>query len=408
MSKDRVRIDPEFRASPPEPDDARSRRLRRVGLGAILVSAIIWVWLPTTGPQPADEAPPPITALSTTTAWSVPLAEAVPGFADTITTLTWGDDGVDVLRWRPDQAIPEPMMAFAHGPGGRSRALDASGRWYGEIRDGGVLAVQAVGSDPPQPGSVVAEGARSSAWHGTDPGRLAWLACPEAGPAGTLHTIDVTARVSTAELMLPVDGACGAAAAWLAAWGDWGVLLETPDGEHVVQTLLDPTGTRVATGSDAPGDSWMIAGGSNSTTIWTVDPLGPEPTSFMLSADGERRRPVPGLAAEEWLDAARPSPDGSLLALLPRRTFADDPVVRIVDSASGAVVAEFPEPSWEIWAIAWSTDSRFFLYQRWPDVLSNWAGVPRDVELAFADPVAGTKVAVPLPQYAGVIRITDV
>ena len=40
---------------------------------------------------------------------------------------------------------------------------------------------------------------------------------------------------------------------------------------------------------------------------------------------------------------------------------------------------ERPPPSASASRMVWSTDGRFLVYERWPDVASNWAGVPEDV-----------------------------
>jgi hypothetical protein len=423
MSQDRVTIDPEFRSSPPNRDDDRSRQLRRLGVvTAVLGATLVWGWLllsSPSSPEPElDEAAstslaPPVTATSlAATPLDVPLREAVPGFRDVITAMTWGDHGVDILRWPASETAPELTATFGHGTSGRNRGLDATGRWHSEIREQGVLTVQSVAGDTGERSSRVVFGelVRSSAWHDTEPGRLAWLACSpdSAATSGTLYEVDASRDVAESVVMRSVENTCRDGGAWLAGWGEWGMLFEVSDrGRGVGQVLVDPLGIEIARGSDASGDAWMIAGGPDGSTIWTVDPLSPAASSFRLSADGRQRSRLPGLADDEWLDAARWSPDGSLLALLPRRTFVDDPVVRVVEVASGAVVAEVTEPGWEVWATAWSTDGRFFLYQRWPDTPSNWAAVPRGVELVIFDTIDGDRIALRLPQYAAVIRASD-
>jgi len=54
--------------------------------------------------------------------------------------------------------------------------------------------------------------------------------------------------------------------------------------------------------------------------------------------------------------------------------------------------------------MVWSSDSRFLVYQRWPDTESNRAGVPQDVELVLFDTGSGVGVAFPLPGYSAALR----
>ena len=77
---------------------------------------------------------------------------------------------------------------------------------------------------------------------------------------------------------------------------------------------------------------------------------------------------------------------------------------KVLEADTGSVVAEIAEPSWWVTRMVWSTDSRFLVYERWPDVTSNWAGVPQDVELVFYDTKANAGVALPLPGYAPALR----
>ena len=114
--------------------------------------------------------------------------------------------------------------------------------------------------------------------------------------------------------------------------------------------------------------------------------------------------PVAGLAGGERLESALASPDGSLLALLPDLVANYGSVVRIVEADTGSVLFEIAEPSWWVTRMVWSMDGRFLVYERWPDVTSNWAGVPEGVELVFFDTESHSGVALPLPGYAPALR----
>ncbi len=168
--------------------------------------------------------------------------------------------------------------------------------------------------------------------------------------------------------------------------------------------LLNAEGTEIARGRLEPKGEWFVGVGPARSSVWTEGPQKDEASSFLLSADGLDRRPVPGLDAGERLESALASPDGSLLALVPDLVAHYGSEVRIVAADTGSVVAELTQPSWWVARMVWSTDSRFLIYERWPDVTANWAGVPQDVELVFYDTRTDTGVAFPLPGNASALR----
>lgn len=422
---DNVTIDPEFLPSQGgrDPQERRSRWW----IGAAVVTALVLGWLLRSPPPgtldhphvivPGDTTTPDTFAASVASSVpvhraisDVPLRELVPGFADTITALTWGHDGVDVLRWQASQPAPETVMSFAHDDGGWNRNVDASGRWLAEIRGESSLTVRAVPdalvASPPLLEEAAGARAWSAVWHDTQPGRLAWLACAREAPdsAVMLYTAGVTARTPDARSWSLPDFACGEAGVWLARWGDWGFLLHTTEGSGTGHVLLNAEAIEVARGSLGPRGEWLVGVGSGGSTIWTEGLGRARATSFLLSADGTDRSTVPGLADGERLESALSSPDGSLLALVPDLVANFGSEVRIVEVASGIVVAEIAEPSWWVTRMVWSTESRFLVYERWPDVTSNWAGVPQDAELVFYDTQTRAGVALPLPGYAPVLR----
>lgn len=422
MPDDRVTIDPEFSSSSSAAGVYGERSYRWIGFAALVVVAAALSWLlrsPESGapvavgdapasppsPEPASVIPAP----QRHRVGGMPLTDVVPGFADTLTTLTWRNDGVDVLRWRASQPVPETMLSLDH-EGGWNRDVDESGRWWVEIRRDEALTVHAVGDGTAWAASPLQldamRGAWSAAWHDTRPGRLAWLACPgrAAGSFSTLYSIDVISETAELRALPLVDFTCQDRTVSLARWGDWGALLHTTDESGSGQALLDPGGTHVAMGRVGPEGEWFVGVGPDGATVWTEGLGRSQSSSFLLPADGAERRPVPGLADRDRLESAQASPDGSKLALVPDLVANFGSEVRIVDADSGVTLAQIAEPESWVARIVWSTDSRFLIYERWPDVKLNWAGVPRDVELVFFDTEAESAVAVSLPGYAPILR----
>jgi len=423
---DKVTIDPGFRSEPGRRAGGDGPGPRWMVVVAVVVAAVALGWLlrstaPTrpasisldvrgattttvaSGSSVTGSASPVVTAPLHQADQGVPLGKAMPGFDDTITSLTWLGQGVDILRWRPSQPAPETVVSFDPGDSGRNRGLDASGGWLVDIR-GESVVVLPVAEGPEELGGerIVGEG-RSALWHDARPGRLAWLACPTDGATATFQTVDVTGDPVEPETLQLVDVACHDVGVWLGRWGDWGLLLHTSEGSGA-QVLLDADGTEVARGRLSPDGEWFAGAGPEGTTIWTEGPHQASASSFLLSPDGGEHMPVPGLAEGEVLQAALASPDGLLLALVPDLAVRHGSVVRIVDAADGSVVAEIAEPSSLVDRMVWSSDSQFLAYQRWPDTESNRAGVPQDAELVLFDTEAGVGVAFPLPGYTVALR----
>ena len=141
---------------------------------------------------------------------------------------------------------------------------------------------------------------------------------------------------------------------------------------------------------------WWIADRPDGTSIWRAEWEDP---CFVLSPDGQHRSTVPGVAVNEFLYDAWWSPDGTRLALFLDKhggLIPGETVLRIVDSASGDVIAEIAEPDPEVsdGVLAWSTDSRFVVYQNWkPDAL------------VLHDTATDTTTIVPLSEFVDEIRI---
>jgi hypothetical protein len=415
---DQVTIDPQFQ--PPTPGDGQGRWLRLAGIGAVVAAAFILGWL-LRSPTPAETEPTEAAsttaltgeatsttrprATTTTTSMTVvervglevPLGEAVPGFADTITMVAWSEAGrLDLMRWRPSRTAPEPVELSRSEPG--FAGLDASGNWYVALEpDGGILSLHRVrGAEPPW-GEPVAVRVGSVAWHDTEQGQLAWMACPRSAEGSAfIYTLDVLDGAAEPVPVTSVDRSCrGDSQVWLADyWGDWGfVVAIEEEGEGLpVQILLAVDGIEIAR-TDPRAGAALIAGNRDGTTIWsTHGPSGSE--SFLLSADGQQRTRVPGMTGDRRLDDAVWSPDGGQCALireLPNGGYA----LRIVETGTESVVTETVTEG-EVWPRVWSTDGRFFVYGR---RTGNW-DYSEDVALVFLDTATGSTAAAPLSQRA--------
>ena len=433
MPDDQVTIDPQFQ--PPEPVAGQSRWLRLAAIGAVAAAAFILGWL-LRSPTPAESeatagststtaltrattsTTPPAATVAEIVGLSVPLGEAVPGFADTITMAVssevWQEEGFDVVRWRSSQAAPETIASFRHRlPDDQAwfAGLDAGGSWYALHDAYGVLSVQpvaAVTDDvgwPTPTGEAVGLRVASFSWHDTEPGRLAWVTCPRTPSSqGTLATLDVADDSAEPVPVASMPDPCGESTeAWIERWGDWGFALGRvgdQDGQggfeegHSRTVLLDPGGRELASLENGPGESADMVASGPAGTIWTEARMRGSSSSFLLSLDGQQRTPPPGLADGEWVNEAQWSPDGSRLALVPLGTqVAPGPSIRIVDATSGETVAEIEEPASGVSQPRWSSDGRFLLYGR-------DRGIARPEQaLVVYDTAAATIAAeVPLPE----------
>ena len=409
MADDQVWIDPEF--SPPPPGKGPGRWLQIVGIVAVAVAAFAYGWL-LRSPSPTESEPDEAaftssTALtdesastSTTTRPSaattndppgpvglgVPLEEAIPGFTDSITMAVWSDSGIDVMRWQPSEPAAEMMVSFPDDQRESFVGLDASGNWLAIENEIGVVSVRPLlGAVSPGTAADVDEAWEwptafqeavavrviSVAWHDTEPGQLAWLTCwGTPGRSGTLSTLDVTDSGAEPVPVGPIERVCSEdPGVWLGGWGvetpldgwgDWGFALERWEEDRSEFVLLDVDGTEVAAIRNDSSD--VVVSGAGGTVVTEVLPERGL-SSSLISVDGQRRDPVPGLADDEWADTALWSPDGSLLALSLWRSATEVRVIRIVEVATGVEIAEFTEPYREVWPMAWSGDGRFFFYE---------------------------------------------
>lgn len=424
---DDVTVDPELRQSN-ESGLGDGRGPGWLVVAAVIGAAVLVTWLlrisapeipqptnlPTVGAPtlPMSSSPPtangPLVPIVRYSGGDLPLRQVLPEFTDVVAALMWDNQGVGVMRWPPEQVGPETVMSRDHSDGNTNRSLDASGEWFSEVRAYSALVVHPVWESDPEGARLFEQsGVRvwSPVWHDRRPGRLAWLACDVDAPGSLirLYTADVAADAAP-ESRRKLGVACEDRGVWLARWGDWGMLLRRTGPSGTVHVLTDSEASKLAEGRLHPEGEWFIGVGPGSTTVWTEGLETTAASSFLLSPDGTDRGPVPGLNPEERLESAQVSPDGSSLALVLDLVANYGSVVRIVDTSTGSVVAEIAQPSSWVNGMTWSSDGRFLVYQRWPDVTSNRAGLPRDVELVFYDTQASAGVAFPFSGVASLLR----
>jgi hypothetical protein len=373
--------------------------------------------------------PPTITTLPTTVAPAVvvpfppsdlavldiPLSEAVPGFTDTMVMWTMPNQGFDasIMRWRPSEPTTELLLS----PGNIEVMrlwLDASGNWFVGDRPDGTLSIHSVpgGAGESLDPRLVGLDVDDVVWHGTEPGQLAWLECPNhlEGPA-TVFTLDVSDRSADPVIVRSFDYGCRGNP-WidepdgpvmsLGPWtnsGVWLGMIEDPSKIFAAEgtkwidwVLFDVDGTELL---EAPG-SYSSGQLPDGTPIWRD---GFNDPSYLLSPDGQHRSAVPGLADDEALYEASWSPDGTRLALHLDKDGGYKPgelVVRVVDPISGGVITEIANVKLDdTWGsvFTWSTDGRFLIYQSEPSTL------------VIHDTTTDTTTMIPLAETIAEIRV---
>lgn len=148
-------------------------------------------------PAPIDEAAAetPEDAASTTTAAPLPprLDELLPGVTDRLTLMAVRDGTLNALLWDPSFREPKPIpLDIEETPGARftGAAFDRSGRLVVVERCSN-LRCDLYGGAPTELGTTPdVTGTLGFTWHGSEVGRLAWVA-----PSGAGYDI-VTGRVN--------------------------------------------------------------------------------------------------------------------------------------------------------------------------------------------------------------------
>jgi hypothetical protein len=367
----------------------------------------------TTGGQPtpttmsvSSTAPPTTQPLSSATAPTatvsalpgIPLAEAVPGFADTIVMFAT-PRAHTVIRWEPSEPTPDIVLTVRglFSPVG----LDVSAGWLAEISEDGALLVYPVPTVTGQRATseVAATEVHSAIWHDTEAGRLAYLACPEpSSGTAALFTLDITDPTAEPMAIRTFDQGCmgddpfleeyGVENVWLNIWRSDGVVLQVFNGDTFEGVLIDVDGTEIP----AESDTMML-------------PEGP---------DGQRLNAEGIIASGEALRYASWSPDGTRVALLisvPNPDGQPGRILRVVDAATGRSVVETPDLADSVitGTLVWSSDGRFVLYHAWyypSDSASE--GVDEEAgsaSLGLYDTAANTITMVPLDGVVDEIRI---
>lgn len=367
MQDDPIVVDAEFH--PLQSKDPR-RRVPWLVVAALVAVAGLFGWFLASPYSVAPEGPEAATsttgASTTTTSTTIAaaaviapptrsmlaelsheLSAAVPGFTDRIVMLATPPESYRVIRWLASERETEVMLSLDRIAeyGSSPVGLDASGRWFADVRREGVLTVHPVpdARDSALGREAIGLGVGSAVWHDTDAGSLAWIACgrPESHPA-TLFTLDVSDPKAAPTAVRTFDEKCAewSGGASLVRWNEAGFLVGNAEGVSNEHLFVDSDGAVVDLESAAP-------------------PLVTDP-------DGRVRPVIPGLAdSEPFYDVAW-SPDGNLAAvIIDEHWDTEDPRLRVTSLETGHALAQVAEHDAVVLAMAWSTDSRFLLYELW-------------------------------------------
>ncbi len=403
MADDRITIDPEFL---PPPREGGGRRTAWLAAGAAVVAAIAFGWLlgspGTTEPSNVAATDATTTTVAPTTSTTaapsttvpapqplgrteVPLLQLVTGFTDTIVMLTTPDDSLDVTRWVASESTTKTALSIerdeSHLTGGWPIGLDATGSWFAQVLDDGVLTIHPVDGGRQEGPTREAVGLRvgSAAWHDTEPGQLAWMTCSRSVPGPTsLMTLDLTDAASDPVIVSSLPQDCAS------SWAD-GVFLESwNDDGLVVDLLWDERSEPIVIGAD--GAEIVAESG------------GPVLTE---GVDGHYYRPVPGVSTTELVVDTAWSPDGRLVAVnITPNIDSPNSLIRIVDTSTGAVILENDGQGSGVISMTWSTDSRFLVYSTLRSAFK--PGLPGP--LVIHDVTTDVATAITLSSYVDEIR----
>lgn len=334
---------------------------------------------PTPSTSPSAVISVPASAPSALAEFSESLSNAVPGFTDEIVMLATPPESFKVIRWLPTERATsaafslDRLAEYGSSPVG----LDASGRWFADIDHDGILTVHSIpearasGREREAVGLTVA----SARWHDTDAGALAWISCgrPQTAPA-TLTTLNVSDPEAAPIPVRTFEENCQewSGGAWLERWGDDGFLVGTTVGAFSTNLLVDLDGAVVDVESAA--------------------------SEFATDADGRVRSVIPGLADQEPVADVAWSPDGTLAAVVIDEHWDNEvPKLRVTRLETGQALTEIAEHDAVVFAMTWSTDGRFLIYELWNFDTETGA-------LAFYDTVTNATVRTPVGEVIDEIR----
>jgi hypothetical protein len=321
---------------------------------------------------------PPV-APSASAELSQVLSDAIPGFTDKIVMLATPPESFRVIRWLSSERETEVMLSLDRIAeyGSSPVGLDPSGRWFADVRREGILTVHSVpdARDSALGREAIGLGVSSAVWHDTDAGSLAWIACgrPESDPA-TLFTLDVSDPEAAPTAVRTFDENCAewSGGASLVRWNESGFLVGNAEGVSDEHLFVGLDGAVVDLENAAP-------------------PL-------VTDTDGRVRPVIPGLADDEPLDDVAWSPDGSLAAVIIDEPWdTEEPKLRVTGIEGGEAFTEVAEHGAVVFAMAWSTDSRFLLYELWDFEADSGA-------LVFYDTVTNATFRTPLAAIVDEIR----
>lgn len=354
MTENKITIDPEF--LPPQ-RGGRGPGKAALTVAGIAIGAMAFGWMlaspnavepdtATAFDEPFTSIPPDTTTTTSTIPSvdaladaDVPLAQLVPGFTDTVVFLTTPPGSFEIARWDPSESTTQTTLSIerdAAGVGSWPTGLDASGSWFARVLKDGILVAYPVPDsvDDAQQRQPVGLRVRSATWHETEPGHLAWLSCSRSSPGPAIPTtLDLNDRDAEPVTLRSFDRGCVTGrrgGVWLDSWSDEGVAVNAFENRPTEPVTF-------------------IAG-----------------TSTLTERPYRRlRQPVPGIADERLIVNATSSSNGAFVAANVRPN-PDDPnsVVRVTNTATGAVVFEAEGQNSGVVPMAWSTDDRFLVYSR--------------------------------------------
>jgi hypothetical protein len=403
MADDRITIDPEFL---PPSREGGGRRTAWLAAGAAVVAAVAFGWLlgspGTTEPSDVSATESTTTTVASTTSTTVaptttlpapeplgntevPLSQLVPGFTDTIVMLSTPGDSLDVARWAATESTPEVALSIerddSHLTGGWPIGLDASGSWFAQVLDDGVLTVHSIDDGGRAGTTREAVGLRvgSAVWHDTEAGQLAWMTCARSVPGPTmLTTLDLTDAASEPETVRSFPQDCASSLAdgvFLERWNDDALVVDLFWDERSPPIVIGADGTDIVA---EPDDPILVEG-----------------------VDGRYYRPVPGVAESELVVDTAWSPNGRLVAVnITPNIDSPNSLVRIVDSTTGSVVSERDGQGSGVISMTWSTDSRFLIYSTLRSAFK--PGLPGP--LVIHDVTTDKTTAITLSSYVDEIR----